>query len=295
MISPAATHPPAASGLAPRVTPSARRGRLVAVASGKGGVGKTWFAITLAHAMARGGARVLLFDGDLGLANVDIQLGLVPTHDLGAVLAGRARLADALLRHPEGGFDVLPGCSGSGALAGLAPAALGRVLAALREAAASYDIVLLDLGAGLEGGVRSLAAAADTLLVLATGEPTSLTDAYAVLKLHAADRPEGDARIVVNQAGSASAGERTYATLRKAALAFLGRDPPLAGIIRRDEFVRAAIRRQALLLTRHPASPAATDVAALAARLAARIAPAASPSPPPSPLAGPDAAAAGAV
>ncbi|MBW4089669.1 MAG: MinD/ParA family protein [Proteobacteria bacterium] len=251
-------------------TPS---GRLIAIASGKGGVGKTWFAITLAHALARSGRAVLLFDGDLGLANVDIQLGLAPGatpgHDLGAVLAGRTRLAAAVLRHPEGGFDILPGCSGSGVLAGLDPAALTPVLAALRAAAAAYDTVLLDLGAGLEGGVRTLAASADTLLVLATEEPTSLTDAYAVLKLHTADRPGGDARIVVNQASSPAAGARTYATLRRAALGFLQRDPPLAGVIRRDDRVREAIRRQALLLTRHPGAAAAADVEAIAASLCA--------------------------
>jgi flagellar biosynthesis protein FlhG len=258
---------PATAPPLPAAAPAGVAGPLIAIASGKGGVGKTWFAITLAHALARGGRRVLLFDGDLGLANVDIQLGLSPTSDLGAVLAGRASLAATLLRHAEGGFDILPGCSGSGALAGLDPAALAPVLATLRGAVGTYDTVLLDLGAGLEGGVRALAAAADTLLVLATDEPTSLTDAYAVLKLHAADRPGGDARIVVNQSASPAAGERTYATLRKAALAFLRRDPPLAGVIRRDERVRDAIRRQALLLTRHPASAAAADVQALARHL----------------------------
>lgn len=249
----------------PRSGPAAPRpaGRLIAIASGKGGIGKTWFAITLAHALARAGRRVLLFDGDLGLANVDIQLGLTPTRDLATILAGRASLTETVLRHPEGGFDILPGNSGSGALAGLAPTVLAPILALLRGAG-GYGNILLDLGAGLEGGVRAMAAAADTLLVLATDEPTSLTDAYAVLKLHAADRTDGDARIVVNQATSAAGGARTYATLRKAALAFLRRDPPLAGIVRRDEHVREAIRRQALLLTRHPTSPAAADVTHLA-------------------------------
>jgi flagellar biosynthesis protein FlhG len=241
---------------------------LVAIASGKGGVGKTWFAITLAHALALRGRRVLLFDADLGLANVDIQLGLMPAHDLASVLAGRATLAQAVLRHREGGFDILAGRSGTGSLSGLSPDRLERLLAGLREAAAPYHLVLLDLGAGVEHGARRLAAAADRLLVLATEEPTSLTDAYAVLKLHAADRAAspggGDTRIIVNQATSRAGGERTYATLARACASFLGRTPPLAGIIRRDDRVRDAIRKQALLLTRHPSTAAAADVEAIA-------------------------------
>jgi len=242
-------------------------GRIIAVASGKGGVGKTWFAITLAHALAHAGRRVLLFDADLGLANVDIQLGLVPTRDLGAVIAGRATLREVVMHHADGGFDILPGRSGSGALSGLDPISLERMLTALREAAAGYDMVLLDLGAGLDRAVRHLAAFADTLLVLATEEPTSLTDAYAVLKLHGADRAGGDARIVVNQAGTRAAGERTYATLARACATFLGRTPTLLGVVRRDERVRDAIRRQTPLLARHPNCPAATDVEAIAGTL----------------------------
>src|SRR5579859_2813146 len=221
---------------------------IFAIASGKGGVGKTWFAVTLAHAAARAGRRVLLFDADLGLANVDIQLGLTPDFDLGSVVAGRA---------------------GSGVLSALEPAALERVLAALRHLAERYDVVLLDLGAGLERAVRRMSAWADCLLVLATEEPTSLTDAYAVLKLHAADKPHGDARVVVNQAATRQAGERTYATLQRACQTFLGRAPACAGVIRRDDRVRDAIRRQALLLTRHPNAPAAVDVTAITAALLA--------------------------
>lgn len=244
--------------------------RMIAVASGKGGVGKTWFSITLAHAMAREGRAVLLFDGDIGLANVDVQLGLTPVHDLGAVVTGRVGLAQAVLRHPEGGFDILAGSSGSGALSTLDPAHLERTLTTLRQATRGYDTVLLDLGAGVERGVRRMAAAADSLLVLATEEPTSLTDAYAVLKLYGMDRPVGDARVVVNQATSLAAGARTYETLRRACATFLGVEPLLAGVIRRDDRVRDAIRRQTLLLTRHPTSLAAGDVEHAARGLTAR-------------------------
>jgi flagellar biosynthesis protein FlhG len=257
--------PAAAAG--PGHKPGQKTGRIVAIASGKGGVGKTWLAITLAHAMARQGKRVLLFDGDLGLANVDIQLGLMPEHDLGTVIAGKTSLPDATLRYGPGGFDILAGRSGSGALSALSPAVLESVLDGLRAAALGHDVVLLDLGAGLDRGVRRMAAFADLLLVVATGEPTSLTDAYAVLKLHAADRPGGVSRVVVNQAATRAEGERTYATLARACASFLGRTPGLLGIIRRDERVRDAIRRQTLLLTRHPACPAADDVQAAALAL----------------------------
>ena len=242
--------------------------RLIAVASGKGGVGKTWFAITLAQALARAGRRVLLFDGDLGLANVDVQLGMVPEHDLGAVLAGTIDLPHAVTRHLDGGFDVLAGRSGSGALAALEPDLLDRALAERRGAARCYDIVLLDLGAGVERAVRRMATRADLLLVLATDEPTSLTDAYAVVKLFYTDRPDGEARLVVNQAQTHAAGERTYAALARACTTFLRRTPALAGIIRRDDRVRDAIRRQTPLLTRHPSCPAAIDVERIAAGLA---------------------------
>ena len=115
--------------------------------------------------------------------------------------------------------------------------------------------------------MRQLAAFADTLLVIATEEPTSLTDAYAVLKLHAADARHADARIVVNQVASRSGGERTHATLARASALFLKRTPALAGIVRRDDRVKDAIRRQTLLLQRHPTAHAAADVEAIARTL----------------------------
>jgi flagellar biosynthesis protein FlhG len=241
--------------------------RFVAIGSGKGGVGKTWFAITLAHALVRLGRRVLLFDADFGLANVDIQLGLTPRHDLGHLLAGAATFDQAAGFHEPGGFHVLAGRSGSGALSAMSSATLERVLALLGVHGAQYDHVLLDLGAGLEGGVRQAAAWADALLVLATDEPTSMTDAYATLKLHAADRPDGDVRLVVNQAASTLAADRTAAVLARVCNSFLGQAPTFLGGIRRDPRVPMAIRHQALLLTRHPSTNAAVDVERIAAAL----------------------------
>jgi flagellar biosynthesis protein FlhG len=241
--------------------------RTIAIASGKGGVGKTWFSITLAHALARLGRRILLLDGDLGLANVDVQLGLMPQIDLGAVLSGPARLEDAIKVYEPGGFEVVAGRSGSGEFSGIAEQKLEALLRQLEALAPSRDHILLDLGAGVNRSVRAMAAWADAVFVIATEEPTSLTDAYATLKLHSADRPDGDARLVINQAESYRAGDQTAGALTRACSSFLGKAPVVAGTIRRDPHVPETIRRHALLLHRFPHGPAAIDLERIAAAL----------------------------
>jgi flagellar biosynthesis protein FlhG len=252
---------PAAAGQAAPIP------NMISVASGKGGVGKTWLSIGLATAFARLGQNALLFDGDLGLANVDVQLGLTPQRDLGAVLQGRCALAEAAETVADAGFHVVAGRSGSGSLAALDPQRLGKLAGELSQTAAQYDRVLLDLGAGIERTVRFLAGRAQTCLVVTNDEPTALTDAYAFIKLLAMSRPGADVRVVVNMAGGKAEGERTYATLRKACESFLKISPPLAGIVRRDSHAREAIRNQAPLLIRHPNAPSAQDIESIAREL----------------------------
>ncbi|MDD5585926.1 MAG: MinD/ParA family protein [Alphaproteobacteria bacterium] len=240
---------------------------MLAIASGKGGVGKTWFAITLSHALAKRGKRVLLFDGDLGLANVDIQLGLTPERDLGNVIDGHMKLQAAVTRYEEGKFDILAGRSGSGSLATLPTQKLADLRNDLIALARNYDYVFVDLGAGVDRAVRQMAGPAAITYVVVTDEPTSLTDAYAFIKLSHAANPLADLRVVVNLANNAQEGRKTYDALRKVCKSFLQITPQLAGIIRRDNKVREAIRTQTPLLTRSPVSDAASDVGDIASNI----------------------------
>lgn len=255
----AATH-----GSAPSA--AADRNNVIAVASGKGGVGKTWLAISLCHALARRARRVLLFDGDLGLANVDVQLGLMPRFDLSSVLAGRRPLEGAVTAFQDGNFDIVAGQSGAGTLAALAP----KHLAALRDGvfrmAPGYDHVIMDIGAGIDRTVQTLIQGVGTAVVVTTDEPTALTDAYAFIKVMTRAGHGAGIRIVVNVANDHGHGNHTYQALLRACESFLGIAPPLAGVVRRDPHVAQAIRRQSALLTRHPNCDAAADVAAIAER-----------------------------
>lgn len=246
--------------------------KLITIASGKGGVGKTWLSISLAHHLAREGRRVLLFDGDLGLANVDIQLGLTPARDLGDVISGRLSIAQAVTRYDEEDFgqgclDVLVGKSGSGALGGMGRDTLMSLREGLILAAADYDHVILDLAAGIDPSVTIMSSHKGVILTVMTPDPTSLTDAYAFIKLTVQRTPKADVRIVVNMAANRREGERSYASLSKVCQTFLKTNTPLAAILRSDRKVVDAIRHQTPLLARHPQSEAADGIAELARAL----------------------------
>lgn len=251
---------------------SSPESRLITIASGKGGVGKTWLSVTLAHALASAGAHTLLFDGDLGLANVDIQLGLMPQSDLGAVLSGGALLPDVVTHYADNAgvsFDVIAGKSGSGALGSLSLQALVGLRGGLKDMAGDYDHVLLDLAAGVDPAVTTLSDHGGRIIVVMTGDPTSLTDAYAFIKLAIGRNPGADISIVVNNVATKKDGEKAYEAIKRATEGFLKISPPLMGIIKTDSKVVDAIRAQMPLLARHPQAEAAKDVKALAARLTA--------------------------
>ncbi len=250
--------------------------RMIQIASGKGGVGKTWLSVTLAEALAAMHRNVLLFDGDLGLANVDVQLGLSPALDLGSVIAGRAQIEEAITTYEipsvagaTGGvkFDVLAGKSGSGVLSALTRSEIASIARALTRLSERYAHVVTDLAAGLDQSVMTLCTPGSTTLVVVTDEPTSLTDAYAFIKLMSLQDAQADIRVVVNFANDRDHAWRTYSALTNACKTFLGINPPLAGFIPRDDLVRDAIRHQSPILFRHPQAKASEAVRKLAREL----------------------------
>lgn len=238
--------------------------KLTAIGSGKGGTGKTFVAVTLAHALAHEGERVLLCDADFGLSNAIVHLGLESGGDMAAVLSGMARLADCVApfgggTKNRGGFDVLAAPSGSGALAGVGEAAVSRLIAALKDTQA-YDRIIVDLGAGVEAATMHLAAAADEAIVVMTPDPAALTDAYAFTKILQRGAPHMTPHVLVNMTIGECEGRRTAEALVTTARAFLKMTPSYLGHVPRDTRAVESLRRQAQLLSLFPQSPSARAV-----------------------------------
>lgn len=242
---------------------------LVTIASGKGGVGKTWFATTLCHALSQRGKKALLFDCDFGLANIDIQLGLMPERDLGQVISNEITLEEAIYPQSKSGlgFDIISGQSGSGALASLKMDRLIDLGARICNLAQNYDYTVMDLGAGVENSVMTLARASDKVIVVITADPTSLTDAYAFIKLHNMRNNDAKIEIVVNMVEDQNEGRRAFEKIQKVCQNFLNLTPTLLGVISRDKCVANAIRVQQPLLSRYPQSAAGENVIEIAKKL----------------------------
>ncbi len=230
----------------------------IAVASGKGGVGKTFLAATLAHALARAGQRVLLVDADLGLANIDVQLGITDPRHLGRALVDGRSLADLVLHDPTTGLDLLLGPSGWRNLADLDGAPLERLVEALVALAAGYDAAIFDLEAGIGPRTLALCRVAARVLLVITPEPTALTDGYALVKVGLRAHP--GLAVIANLVETPAEGIASWRTLAATCRRFLSVDPPLLGTVRRDPRVAEAIACQVPFLARHPTAPAALDV-----------------------------------
>lgn len=237
--------------------------RIIAVTSGKGGVGKTHLSVNLAWHCARAGLRSGVFDADLGLANANLLLGLTPQRTLADVLAGRCALDDIVLN--AFGIDVIPGSSGVEHMADLAPAALARLDGAFRSLG-RYDVIVVDTAAGVADNVLAFIAAAPEALLVITPEPTALTDAYALVKLLQRRHYRGRMQVVVNQATSARQAQHTYEKFREVVRVYQGLDLPLLGTIPWDAPVAAAVSAQVPVSVLQADSPAAQAFGRLATR-----------------------------
>lgn len=240
--------------------------RLVTILSGKGGVGKTSLSVNLAIAAAGQGARILLLDGDLGLANVDVMLGLVPASSAADVIEGHCRFEDAVVEGP-GGIHVLPAASGRPDLLARSPGELGPLLLPLLAARQEYDLILADCGAGIGASVLSLAAACDEVLLVTTDEPTALADAYATLKVLGS---EPAISVVVNAAANERRARSTYDQLVRMSERFLGTAPAFAAWLPHDRKLMESVSRQRALVELYPLSPAAIRIVELARDLLLR-------------------------
>ena len=248
-------------------------GKVIAVTSGKGGVGKTFFSANLAAAMAKRGQRVLVLDADLGLANLDVVLNLYPKVTLHDVFTGKAKLEDAIIRAP-GGFSVLLAGSGMVEYSRLTPEVRGDFLRIMNGLVPHYDVVILDTGAGISDVVLFAVSLASEVMVVATPEPTSLTDAYATIKVLVGQQKRETIRMVINQTARLGDGRAITTQLQQVLDRFVTTDSgrPLRlvhmGDIPADPAVRQAIMRRQLLMQATPGSPAALAVSQLAIKVA---------------------------
>jgi flagellar biosynthesis protein FlhG len=251
---------------------SERSTRITAITSGKGGVGKTFIAANLAAALARQGQRVLVLDADLGLANLDVVLNLFPKITLHDVFSGKAALADAILPAP-GGFSVLLAGSGMVEYSRMTPEVREQLQKVIDEVAPNFDHVLLDTGAGISDVVLYTVSLAQAVLVVATPEPTSLTDAYATIKVLANTQGRRVVQLVVNQVRRPGEGRTVRQQLQQVVDRYVS--PTLDGPVRldlmgevpSDAAVREAVIRRHLMLEHMPGTPASLGIVALATRL----------------------------
>ncbi|MBS0277533.1 MAG: P-loop NTPase [Proteobacteria bacterium] len=245
--------------------------RITAIGSGKGGTGKTLIAVSLAHALAHEGERVLLCDADLGLSNAAVHLGLDDGGNLPAVMRGACAVADAIVpvlggAGKRGGFDLLSAPAGSGALANSSQEDARRLLIAL-SGADNYDRILLDLGAGVDNTTMMFAAAADEAVLVMTPDPSALTDAYAFTKLLNRADSTRLPLVLVNVALSEGEAQKTFDALAATARAFLKCAPDYLGGVPRDPKANDAVRRQCHLLTLYPQAPASRAIEGVARAL----------------------------
>ncbi|CAD5108349.1 Flagellum site-determining protein YlxH [Pseudomonas carbonaria] len=240
--------------------------QVIAVTGGKGGVGKTNVSVNLSMALADLGRRVMLMDADLGLANVDVLLGLTPKRTLADVISGECDLRDVIIQGP-GGIRVVPAASGTQAMAHLSPMQHAGLIQAFSDISDSIDVLIVDTAAGISDAVVSFVRASQEVLVVVCDEPTSITDAYALIKLLNRDYGISRFRVLANMAHSPQEGRNLFAKLTKVTDRFLDVALQYVGAVPYDEAVRKAVQKQRAVYDAFPRSKCALAFKSIAQKV----------------------------
>lgn len=242
--------------------PVSRDTRVISITSGKGGVGKTTLAVNLAIAAQMSGLETVIFDADLGLANVDIALGLFPRYNLMHVLQGEKSIKEIICPGPQG-VRIIAGGSGWAELANVSQQQLNDFITGLAELDSSADLIIIDTGAGLANSVLSFLHASSEIIVVTTPEPTAITDAYAVIKLMS-QQEDKRIHVLVNRVKNEQDARAVYSKIERTASRFLGTTPSFAGWLPEDGLVTQGIISQQPVLLQCPDSRVAKAIRQLA-------------------------------
>ena len=237
--------------------------QVLAVSSGKGGVGKTSVSVNLAMAMSIAGKKVVLLDGDLGLANVDVMLGLQPSYNMANVLAGECTLDDTLIDAPHG-LCVVPASSGKRHMAELTSMQHAGIVQAFSDLRRPLDVLVVDTAAGITDSVITLSQAAQQLIVVVTQDPSSITDAYALIKVLSRGQGVQRVQVLANMVANEAEAHEIFESLRRVAERFLDVTLSYLGSVPQDEWLRRAVRRQRAVIDAYPNCPASAAFTNLA-------------------------------
>jgi flagellar biosynthesis protein FlhG len=253
-----------ASGL--RKMQESQQIKVVAVSGGKGGVGKTNVSLNTAISLAKLGKRVLVLDADLGLANVDVMLGLRVQRNLSHVLSGECELDDIIIKGPAG-MNIIPATSGTQSMVDLTPSEHAGLIRAFSDMNTKFDVLIVDTAAGISDMVLSFCRASQDVLLVVCDEPTSITDCYALMKLLSRDHGLFKFKVVANMVRSPKEGQQLFAKLSKVTDRFLDVALELVAVIPFDENIRKSVRKQEAIVEAYPDSPASLGFKALAKNL----------------------------
>ncbi|MBL7001061.1 MAG: MinD/ParA family protein [Gammaproteobacteria bacterium] len=240
--------------------------RVIAVTSGKGGVGKSNVSVNLAVGLAKEGQKVLVMDADLGLANIDVLLGLNPGYNLSHVIRGECSLEETIIEGPAG-IKIIPASSGTRSMADLTPAENAGIIRAFSELTTPIDTLLIDTAAGLADSVVSYIRAAREIIVVVCDEPASITDAYAMIKVMNRDFNVHRFHILANQAHSIQQGRELYMKLSRVADKYLDVTLDFIGSIPYDDYLKKSVQKQKCVIENFPRSPSAMAFQKLAQKV----------------------------